>query len=226
MPNPGQYRLIARVSGDDQITTFRARRDENTPVLVHQLTPGVDHGEVLRLAMAYMMRQPAASGGRILDYFENNGVTHLVTADDTQCLSLKEWLKWEADQAAAQTAPVPPREEPAGMTRILRVPEPAAPPPPAAEPEAPKTVILQAPVLQPPGEYTRVIQNPAREEAPNLPISNGGPGSLFSSPAIPMPQAPPPAPSGGFRIIPFLLSVLVVAALFLLAVVLIGQQSH
>ena len=62
VPNPGQYRLIARVAGDDQVTTFRGRRDENTPVLVHQLTPGVDHSELLRLAMSYMMRNPAAAG--------------------------------------------------------------------------------------------------------------------------------------------------------------------
>jgi hypothetical protein len=228
--HPGQYRLLARISGDDRIATYRARREDGQSVLVHQLTPGQDHSEVLRMAMAYMLRNPADKGGRILDLFDSNGTTHLVTTNETACLAFREWLQWEATQVSREARPSDTQQP-----RAVQRPAPPPPPlPPAPAQPAAITKNMNAPLgeaprtvaMQPPGEFTRIIQNPARVEPPKPPVSARQP--MISSPALPVIRTNKP-PSGGislesgFRLVPFLVSFLVVLALFLIAVVVIRQ---
>jgi len=222
---PGEYRLLARVAGDDKIATFRARRADGQPVLIHQLAPGQDHSNLLQTAMFYMLRNPSDKGGRILDLFETNGTTHLVTTDETACIALKEWLQWESTQApqmsSVRAEPTPP-------------PQPAAAPPLPLPPRADDTKKMRVPfaevpqtvMMQPPGEFTRIIQNPARVDPPGTPATPGQP--LISSPSLAIPKATTalpltPPPSTGSKVIPFLASFLVVLALFLIAVVVIRQ---
>jgi hypothetical protein len=240
---PGEYRVIARVAGDDKIATFRARRTDGAPVLIHQLAPGVDHSDVLRTSMSYMLRHPADKGGRILDLFETNGMTHLVTTDETACIALKEWLEWEATLASQpQTSQSAGKAEsaPEAPSAPVATTEAATPPaslePPKSDPadtkkmRTPEVVEAASPtvIMQPPGEFTRVIQNPARIDPPG---ASGTPGqSLISSPELEVPRSTTvypltPPPSTSSRVIPFLASFLVVLALFLIAVVVIRQMQ-
>ena len=75
-------------------------------VLMHQLTSGFDHSNVLKLAIAYMLHNPPANGGLILDLVERDGLTYLVTADKPDCLELSGWLVTEVGHALSPEAEV------------------------------------------------------------------------------------------------------------------------
>ena len=108
MASTTSYELDDRIAGD-RIAVFKGRRADGVMVLMHQLTPGFDHSDVLKLGIAYMLRNPPANGGLILDLVELDGLTYLVTADKPDCLELDGWLTREVGHAFA----APPAAQPA-----------------------------------------------------------------------------------------------------------------
>jgi hypothetical protein len=105
VPNATSYELADRIAGD-RIAVFKGRRADGVMVLMHQLTPGFDHTEVLKLGMAYMLHNSPSSGGLILDLVERDELTYVVTADRTDCLDLPGWLAREVGHAFAPEAEV------------------------------------------------------------------------------------------------------------------------
>ena len=99
------YELTDRIAGD-RIAVFKGRRADGVPVLMHQLTSGFDHSNVLKLGIAYMLHHPPANGGLIWDLVERDGLTYLVTADQPDCLELSGWLAREVGHALAPEAEV------------------------------------------------------------------------------------------------------------------------
>ena len=105
MANATSYELADRIAGD-RIAVFKGRRADGVMVLMHQLTLGFDHSDVLKLGIAYMLHNPPANGGLILDLVERDGLTYLVTADRPECIELPGWLAREVGLVVAPEAQV------------------------------------------------------------------------------------------------------------------------
>ena len=105
MANATSYELGDRIAGD-RIAVFKGRRADGVMVLMHQLTPGFDHSDVLKLGIAYMLHNPPAHGGLILDMVQRDGLTYLVTADKPECIELRDWLGGEVGYVLTPEAQV------------------------------------------------------------------------------------------------------------------------
>jgi hypothetical protein len=190
------YELGGRIAGD-RIVVFKGRRADGIMVLLHQMTPGLDHTSVLKLAIAYMLRYPPASGGRILDLVELEGLTYLVTVDEPACLALPAWLSIEAGHALAPealvTAEVPLA---AGQAPVVGTAQPgftpfigsmqstagAVSPPQATRPPTRREL---APTDQKPvGAFTAFAE----------PVTLGGPAATTPEP-LRSPTSAPPSPA-------------------------------
>ena len=173
-----------------KIVVFRGRDTRGgQPVLLHQLTQANDHTGVLTRALQYLVKNPASSGGRILDMVEIQGAYFLVTMDQPECLALREWLDWELDGGKpAPSLPVAPAGE---FTQLFQKPSLASKP--SAEPAEP-------------GEFTKLFERPGPSQrtepptpvAPTTPMtpaqltSDNQPGEftrLFKSPLAPSSEA-------------------------------------
>jgi hypothetical protein len=201
------------------------------PVLLHLLTPGFDHADVLKLGIAYMLHNRSADQGLILDLFDLNGLTYLVTADRPDCVDLPVRLAEEVGHAFApegqDTAEAPiaaPQtaaplvgftpflgsiQSTSGTLSVPTVARPAAPPQPAPATAAPVTPTPAPPVPEP---------------AVPLPAFLGAPQAPETPPA---PEAPTvyviAQPKAGFgkTLVATLLGFLVIAAVFWIAVVVV-----
>jgi hypothetical protein len=202
------YELADRIAGD-RIAVFKGRRADGVMVLMHQLTPGFDHSDVLKLGIAYMLRNPPGNGGLILDLVELDGLTYLVTADKPDCLELDGWLAREVGHAFAREAEVtvelPPAARPAlvGFTPFLgsiqstsgTLSVPQATRPPASRGSGPLSTSspLKPAGVKPVGPSATVSEPTARSQTPE---PEAGPVSPATAPQpVPstMPQAPAPA---------------------------------
>src|SRR6202043_3787146 len=76
-----KYELLQRIAGKE-IVAFRGRQTQSGQIiLLHQLTATEDHSDVLRMALQYLLLNPASAGGRILDMVEIQGLHYVVTLD-------------------------------------------------------------------------------------------------------------------------------------------------
>jgi hypothetical protein len=207
------YELADRIAGD-RIAVFKGRRADGVMVLMHQLTPGFDHSDVLKLGIAYMLRNPPGNGGLILDLVELDGLTYLVTADKPDCLELDGWLAREVGHAFAGEAEVtvelPPAARPpaaikgaslVGFTPFLGSIQSTSgtlSPPQATRPAASRGSgpLLASPPLKPVGvkpvgPSATVSEPRARSQTPE---PAAGPVSPATAPQ-PVPSTMPPAPA-------------------------------
>ena len=161
-----KYELSQRIAGI-QIVVFRGRDTAGgRSILLHQLTAGNDHTEVLKRVAQYLLRKPATAGGRILDLVDIQGAPFVVTVDEPECLAIREWLEWElgAGQTAPST-PAAPNQQPGEFTKLFQKPgaqaAPAAPVPAMAE---------QKPAGTQPGEFTRLFHGTGEKTLPQGPV--------------------------------------------------------
>ena len=246
------YELADRIAGD-RIVAFKGRRADGVKVLMHQLTPGFDHTAVLKLAVAYMLRYPAANGGLILDLVELDGLTYLVTADEPACLDLPDWLAQEGGHVgeARDTAEHPPQERNPIPGKLATPFQPASPSgvmffgststqsaaairgpmtiggrPAGPPPKAPEPSRPQPPEPQ-------ASPAPVSAQAPVPPVEEKKSEPLQRAPD-PLPESAPPAPetryiiaqpkAGMSKTLLFtVMGFLVVAALFFLAVMVMPK---
>jgi hypothetical protein len=161
-------------------------------VLMHQLTLGFDHNDVLKLAIAYLLRNPPATGGLILDLVQRDGLTYLVTADTPQCVELSGWLAREVGQSTREaeviaTLPHAAPQTPAAISEPVamgdRSPQPAAevaapssaqPPEPEGGSASPASAPQPAPSTASPAGAPPAIDAVAAQEVP-LPAFLGAP---------------------------------------------------
>lgn len=201
MPNATSYELADRIAGD-RIAVFKGRRADGVIVLMHQLTPGFDHTEVLKLGMAYMLHNSPSNGGLILDLVERDELTYVVTADRTDCLDLPGWLAREVGHAFAPEAEVTaemPRAAPhpaaavegvslAGFTPFLgsvqstSLSPPHATRPPASRGSGPLLTSSQPKPVRP---FTAISEPMAQGDRPPEPAPKAT--------ELPRPQTPEPA---------------------------------
>lgn len=158
MASATSYELAGRIAGD-RIAVFRGRRADGVMVLMHQLTPGFDHSDVLTLGIAYMLRNRPGNTGLIWDLVELGGLTYLVTADNPDCLELSGCLAREVGHAFAPEAEVTAQVPPAA-------PEPAA-----------SSLVGFTPFL---GSIQSTSGTLSRPPA-TRPLASSGPGPLLTS---------------------------------------------
>ena len=72
MASTTSYELADRIAGD-RIAVFKGLRADGVMVLMHQLTRGFDHSDVLKLGLAYMLHNPPANGGLIWTWWSGTG---------------------------------------------------------------------------------------------------------------------------------------------------------
>ncbi len=217
----------------DRIAVFKGRRADGVMVQMHQLTLGFDHKDVLKLAITYLLHNPPASGGLILDLVERDGLTYLVTADKPQCMELAGWLAKEVGHvtpkaevtaqlphAAPQTAaaisePMALGDRSPQPAAKIAEPSPAQTPQPEVGSASPATAPQPAPSALPPA---------AAPEVP-LPAFLGAPQSPVTPP--PSPEAPTtyviaqPKAGLGKTILFTAIGFLVVAAVFWIAIAVV-----
>jgi hypothetical protein len=204
------YELADRIAGD-RIAVFKGRRADGVMVLMHQLTPGFDHSDVLKLGIAYMLRKPPANGGLILDLVELDGLTYLVTADKPDCLELPGWLAREVGHALAPeskvTAEVPrAAPQPAAATLVGFTPflgsvqstSTTLSPPQATRPPASRGPLLTSSQPKPVGAFTAISGPMALGDRPPEPAPKAAEPSQTSEPqagpVTPAQSSPEPAP--------------------------------
>lgn len=225
MTNETSYELA------DRIAVIKGRRADGVMVQMHQLTLGFDHNEVLRLAIAYLLHNPPASGGLILDLVERDGLTYLVTADQPQCLELSGWLAKEVGRVAPKpevTAELP-HAAPQPAAPVSGPPQPAAKvaestpaqtPKPEAGSASPATTPQPAPsTVSPAGPPPAIVPLAA---APEVPLP-----AFVGAAQAPAPEAPTvyvltqPKAGLGKTILFTLIGFLVVAAVFWIATMVV-----
>ncbi|HTA69141.1 MAG TPA: hypothetical protein VK776_12715 [Bryobacteraceae bacterium] len=198
MDGSAKYEVLQRIAGE-KIVVFRGRATlSGQIVLLHQLTGTNDHTDVLRMALEYLLRNPASAGGRIVDVVEIMGSHFLVTLDQPECLALREWLKWELETAKpALAAPPAPAREPGEFTRLFQqrqaggtapVSSPPVPASPAAPSHAPPSVPSRA-TSSAPDEFTQRFGRGGHSE-PNEPPPMATPASATPSPLASEKQQP------------------------------------
>jgi hypothetical protein len=216
------YELADRIAGD-RIAVFKGRRADGVMVLMHQLTPGFDHSDVLKLGIAYMLHNPPANGGLIWDLVEREGLTYLITADKTECVDLHGWLTREVGHSLAPEAEVT-AEVPHAVPQLAAIEAASLP---SSEP---KPVHASAAISGPMTPREGPPETAAKDAQPSLPQTSepraGLPSPTQNGPAIasaPTSEAPEvyviAQPKAGllktlmFAVVGFL----VVAALFWIA---------
>jgi hypothetical protein len=224
----------------DRIAVIKGRRADGVMVLMHQLTLGFDHKDVLKAAITYLLHHPPAGGGLILDLVERDGLTYIVTADTPQCMELQGWLAREVrhltpksevtaelPHAASQPA-VPisaPVSEPTPQPEAkVAVPASAQTPEPETISASPVTVRLPAPSTVPPAPAPPAVASPAPPEVP-LPAFLGAPQTPVTppTPAAPAATYVIPQPKAGLAKTTLFTAVgfLVVAVVFWIVIVVV-----
>jgi hypothetical protein len=223
-----------------RIAVFKGRRADGVMVLMHQLTLGFDHNDVLKLALAYLLRNPPASGGLILDLVQRDGLTYLVTADMPQCVELSGWLAREVGQLTREAEviarlPHVAPQTPAAISEPValghRSPQPAAEvagPSPAQTPEpeggsaSPANAPQPAPSMGSPAGAPPAIDAVEAQEVP-LPAFLGAPPPVMPpSPVAPATYVIAQPKAGLAKTILFTgVGFLVVAAVFWIVIVVV-----